>query len=61
MQAALLYTTAFGEKRIRVHTLALPVSDNVATIFEFADSQAIACMLGKMGLKNVASPSLLSP
>ena len=49
MQVALLYTTAFGERRIRVHTLALPVTDNPAVVFEAADAQAIAGLLAKMG------------
>ena len=33
-QAALLYTTPSGQRRIRVHTVALPVTDNVSTVFK---------------------------
>jgi len=33
-QAALLYTTPEGARRVRVHTLALPVTDNVANVFK---------------------------
>ncbi|OQV24760.1 Protein transport protein Sec24B [Hypsibius exemplaris] len=47
-QAALLYTSSKGERRIRVHTLSVPVSDNLNDIFASADQQAIACIVGKI-------------
>ena len=34
LQAALLYTTTTGQRRIRVHTLALPITDNISTCFK---------------------------
>lgn len=46
-QTALLHTTSYGERRIRVSTLALPVTDNIHTIFHHADQIAIASLLSK--------------
>lgn len=34
MQAALLFTNTSGQRRIRVHTLALPITDNVSSVFK---------------------------
>lgn len=45
MQCAVLHTTCFGERRIRVITLALPTTDNVANLFASADQTAIATLL----------------
>ena len=38
-----------GERRIRVHTLALPITNKLADIYATADVQAIATLLAKMG------------
>ncbi|KAJ2550317.1 COPII subunit, partial [Coemansia sp. RSA 1933] len=46
-QTALLHTTAFGERRIRVSTLALPTTDNIHTVFHKADQVAIASLMAK--------------
>ena len=48
-QAALLYTSSKGERRIRVHTLCLPTSASVNDIINGADQQAIVGMLVKFG------------
>ena len=48
-QAALLYTSAKGERRIRVHTLCLPTSASVSDIINSADQQAVLGMLVKFG------------
>jgi hypothetical protein len=37
LQCALLYTTADGARRVRVSTLALPVSDQMGAVFKGAD------------------------
>lgn len=37
LQAALLYTTTAGERRIRVHTMALPVAGALGQVFRGAD------------------------
>jgi len=47
LQAALLYTTPAGQRRIRVHTLALPISDNVSTVFKGADLDAYIVHLSR--------------
>lgn len=41
LQAALLYSTAYGERRIRVMTQQIPVSDKLPDIYASADQQAI--------------------
>ena len=48
-QAAILYTNPVGERRIRVHTLSLPIVSTLADVINFADQDAIAAMLCKMG------------
>lgn len=40
LQSALLYTNVAGQRVIRVHTLALPLTDNIATVFKGADLDA---------------------
>lgn len=47
VQSALLYTNTAGQRVIRVHTLALPVSDNISTVFKGADLDAQICTLGR--------------
>ena len=41
-----------GERRIRVHTLALPVSNQLSQIYARLNIQAIAGVLANMG-KNI--------
>jgi hypothetical protein len=48
-QAALLYTSSGGERRIRVHTLAVPITADLPTVFACADGQAVAALVAKMG------------
>lgn len=48
-QVALLYTSSKGERRIRVHTLALPISSNLNEIFANADQEAVVSLVAKMG------------
>lgn len=49
-QAALLYTSSKGERRIRVHTLCLPVTTSVNDIITGADQQAVVGLLAKMAV-----------
>ncbi|XP_065212440.1 protein transport protein Sec24A [Planococcus citri] len=49
-QAALLYTSSKGERRIRVHTLCLPVANNLHDVLLSADQQCIAGLLAKMAV-----------
>ena len=48
-QAAILYTNAKGERRIRVHTINVPVVATINDVLNGADQEAIAAMLSKMG------------
>ncbi|KAI4883383.1 hypothetical protein NFI96_024742, partial [Prochilodus magdalenae] len=49
-QAALLYTSSKGKRRIRVHTLCLPVVSQLNDVFAGADVQAITCLLANMAI-----------
>lgn len=49
-QAAVLFTNPGGERRIRVHTLAIPVVSSVMDVINFADQEAVIGMLCKMGI-----------
>lgn len=42
VQCALLYTSSHSERRIRVHTLSLPVVVNLYEMFERVDGLAVA-------------------
>jgi protein transport protein SEC24 len=53
-QAALLYTSSKGERRIRIHTYCLPVTANINEIINGADQEAIVCLVAKMGKPYVA-------
>ncbi|KAL6098292.1 sec24a [Pungitius sinensis] len=57
-QAALLYTSSKGERRIRVHTLCLPVVNSLSDIFAGADVQAITGLLACMAVDRSATASL---
>ena len=51
VQAALLYTSSGGERRIRVHTSALPVVSDLAELYRSADPGACAALLGKAAVE----------
>ncbi|PFX31272.1 protein transport protein Sec24A-like [Stylophora pistillata] len=57
-QSALLYTSTKGERRIRVHTLALPITNKLADLYATADVQAIATLLAKMAVDRTLTSSL---
>ena len=48
-QVALLYTSSKGERRIRVHTLSLPISSSLNEVFANADQEAVVSTVAKMG------------
>ena len=48
VQAALLYTTSSGERRIRVHTIAAPVTTVFNNLFLSADVDAVCNMQAKV-------------
>ena len=43
-----------GERRIRVHTLCVPITNQLSDVFAGADQQAIASLLAKMGRCHLA-------
>ncbi|XP_058829559.1 protein transport protein Sec24A isoform X2 [Topomyia yanbarensis] len=57
-QAALLYTSSKAERRIRVHTLCIPVTASLSEILYSADSQCIVGLLAKMAVDRSLSSSL---
>ncbi|XP_066587390.1 protein transport protein Sec24A [Prorops nasuta] len=57
-QAALLYTSSRGERRIRVHTLCLPVASSLTDILHSADQQCIIGLLSKMAVDRSQQSSL---
>lgn len=57
-QAALLYTSSNGERRIRVHTLCVPVSASLSDIIYGADIQCIIGLLTKMAVDRSVASSL---
>ncbi|CAG5122017.1 unnamed protein product [Candidula unifasciata] len=57
-QAALLYTSSKGERRIRVHTLCVPVTNQISEVFAGADQQAIIALLAKMAVDKSLNSSI---
>ena len=50
IQAALLYTTSGGERRICVHTMAKPVTSVLTDLFRRVDPAAVANVMAKIAL-----------
>ncbi|XP_037948998.1 protein transport protein Sec24A-like [Teleopsis dalmanni] len=57
-QAALLYTNSEGERRIRVHTICLPVTGSLPEIMHAADTEAIISLLAKMAVDRSITSNL---
>jgi protein transport protein SEC24 len=57
-QCAILHTTSDGQRRIRVHNLALTVSAVVANIFRMADADAILQFNVKRAISQIATTGL---
>ncbi|XP_051834135.1 protein transport protein Sec24A isoform X1 [Antechinus flavipes] len=57
-QSALLYTSSKGERRIRVHTMCLPVVSTLNEVYLGADVQAITGLLANMAVDRSISASL---
>ena len=57
IQSALLYSTAEGERRIRVHNSAVPLTNQSNLVFDYMDTSAIAlyyarAAIARSGLNN---------
>ncbi|UJR15134.1 hypothetical protein I4U23_002099 [Adineta vaga] len=57
-QIALLYTSSKGERRIRVHTLSLPVSATLKDICSNADQEAMVALIAKMAADRSTTSSI---
>ncbi|CAF1088386.1 unnamed protein product [Adineta steineri] len=57
-QVALLYTSSKSERRIRVHTLSLPVSSSLTEICGNADQEAITSLVAKMAAERSMTSSI---
>lgn len=57
-QAAVLYTSAKGERRIRIHTYCLPVTRSVHELVNGADQEAIIGLVAKMAVDRTSMSSL---
>lgn len=55
MQTALLYTTSGGERRIRVHTLQIPITSQVADLFNGTDQDAMVCLMTKIAAEKAVA------
>lgn len=53
-QSALLYTTAAGERRVRVQNVVAAVTEVGREVIRFADQDAIITVLAKEGMKHCA-------
>ncbi|KAI9369950.1 hypothetical protein BJX61DRAFT_517552 [Aspergillus egyptiacus] len=58
MQTAVLHTTCNGERRIRVLTLALPTTQNLADVYASADQQAIATFFSHKAVERALGSGL---
>jgi len=49
IQAAMLFTSSSGQRRLRIHNLALPVTSDYGSIYRLADEDVIVAHLFKNG------------
>ncbi|XP_018425462.1 PREDICTED: protein transport protein Sec24A isoform X1 [Nanorana parkeri] len=57
-QSALLYTSSKGERRIRVHTMCLPIVSALSDVYAGADVQAVIGLLANMAVDRSVASSL---
>ena len=53
VQCAVLYTHLNGQRRIRVHTLPIPVVGNVVEMYRHADVETTVALLAKIGMERI--------
>ncbi|WWD01693.1 protein transporter SEC24 [Kwoniella sp. B9012] len=58
LQTAILHTTCYGERRIRVITQAMPTTDSISELYGSADQVAIATYLTNKAVERSMSHSL---
>ncbi|CAI4228469.1 unnamed protein product [Auanema sp. JU1783] len=59
-QAALLYTSSKGDRRIRVHTICLPTTTDLKKVYSSFDVKAAISLLAKIGVERSMTGSPLS-
>ncbi|KAL2613081.1 hypothetical protein R1flu_024773 [Riccia fluitans] len=57
-QVALLYTSSSGERRIRVHTMAAPVTSEIGEMYRSADVGAIASLMSRLAIEKSLTSKL---
>ncbi|KAI3382396.1 hypothetical protein SNEBB_004877 [Seison nebaliae] len=57
-QSALLFSGSDGQRRIRVHTMVLPITNNLFNVIECADPEAIIFILTRMAIERSINTSL---
>lgn len=57
-QVALLYTSSSGERRIRVHTIAVPVVSDLGEMYRNADTGAIISLMSRLAIEKTLSHKL---
>lgn len=57
-QVALLYTSSTGERRIRVHTMATPVVNELSELYKAADVGAIASLMSRLAVEKTLQTKL---
>jgi protein transport protein SEC24 len=50
VQAALLYTSSAGERRIRIHTIVLPVTQSIPDMIETVEIDSVVNLLAKQAI-----------
>ncbi len=58
LQAALLYTSSQGERRIRVHTLSVPVVSEMIDLYKACDAGCTAALMAKVNVEKTFSSKL---
>ena len=58
LQAALLYTSTDGQRRVRVHNTMLTATDNIGTVFKYADCEAVVNILARYGAVMISGEQL---
>ncbi|KAH8548969.1 Sec23/Sec24 trunk domain-containing protein [Umbelopsis sp. PMI_123] len=58
IQTALLFTTCDGERRLRVITIALPVTNSISQVFTSADQVAISHVIAQQAMNKAATTKI---
>lgn len=58
IQAALLYTTGDGHRRVRIHNLSLSASSQLSLVFRFASLETTLCVLARQMVQRVFGSSI---